>query len=248
MKNLEHFKQQAAIEAVKQVESGMVVGLGTGSTAKYAVLELGRRLREGELRGISGVPTSEATHRLALQEGIPLVELGPEGVDIAIDGADEIDPQLNLIKGLGGALLREKIVEASAGKFIVIADETKLVDRLGRGRLPIEIVPFGYRSTLKQLDDMIYLFNLGPDFDGRVASSELRMEGDKPFVSDGGNYIVHLNFAQPLSSPYDFEHHIKRVPGVVETGLFVEYAHLAIIAGLEGITVLEGNHDIDLSE
>lgn len=248
MKNLEHFKQQAAIEAVKHVESGMVVGLGTGSTAKYAVLELGRRLRQGELRDIGGVPTSAATQRLALEQGIPLVELEAQGVDIAIDGADEIDPQLNLIKGLGGALLREKIVEASAGKFIVIADETKLVDRLGRGKLPIEIIPFGYKSTLYQLEEMVAAFNFGPEAWGRVERLELRLQGQQPYVSDGGNFIVDLVFSKPLDSPEDFERNMKKIPGVVETGLFVEYAHLAIVAGVEGITTLEGNYDIDLSE
>ncbi len=240
MADLEHFKQQAAIEAVKHVESGMVVGLGTGSTAKYAVLELGRKLRQGELRDIRGIPTSIATLKLASEQGIPLIELEASGVDIAIDGADEIDPQLNLIKGLGGALLREKIVESSARKFIVVADETKLVDRLGRGKLPIEIVPFGYKSTLKQLEDMISMFNLGPDFHGRVESTEVRMEGDKPFISDGGNYIVHLIFSKALYSPQDFEHNIKKVPGIVETGLFLGYAKLAIVAGSSGITTLEG--------
>lgn len=125
MNNLDNFKQQAALEAVKYVQSGMVVGLGTGSTARYAVLELGRRLREGALSNVVAVPTSEATAMLAHEMGIPLVELGPQGVDLAIDGADEIAPDLSLIKGLGGALLREKIVEASAKQFIVIADHTK---------------------------------------------------------------------------------------------------------------------------
>lgn len=248
MENLERFKQQAAIEAVKHVESGMIVGLGTGSTAKYAVLEIGRKLREGELHDIRGVPTSIATQKLASEQGIPLVELEAGGVDVAIDGADEIDPQLNLIKGLGGALLREKVVEASAGKFIVVADETKLVDRLGRGKLPIEILSFGYKSILYHLQEMVDAFNFGSEAWGRVDRMELRLKDQQPYVSDGGNYIVDLVFSAPLDSPHDFELNMKKVPGVVETGLFVEYAHLAIIAGVEGITTLEGNYDIDLSE
>ena len=244
--DLEHLKQQAAIEAVKYVESGMTVGLGTGSTAKYAVLELGRKLREGELGDIRAIPTSEATRRLASEQNIPLVDLDENGVDLAIDGADEIDPQLNLIKGLGGALLREKIVEHTAGLFIVIADETKLVGQLGRGKLPIEIIPFGYKSTLKNLKEMTDTFNDSPPAEGRVKGLELRMEGDKPFISDGGNYIVHVLFALPLASPWDFEIDLKGIPGVVETGFFLDYARLAIIAGREGVTKLEGNYDIDL--
>lgn len=148
---LESYKKEAAHAAVAFVQDGMVVGLGTGSTARYAVLELARRLREGELRGVKGVPTSEATKDLALREGIPLVDLPPEGVDLAIDGADEIAPDLSLIKGLGGALLREKIVEGNAREFIVIADHTKKVSVLGRGVVPVEIVPFGHLATLRAI-------------------------------------------------------------------------------------------------
>jgi len=133
MNDLETYKHQAALEAVKHVQSGMVVGLGTGSTAKYAVMELGRRVRGGELKDIRAVPTSEATALLARDAGIELVELGPKGVDLAIDGADEVTSDLSLIKGLGGALLREKIVESNARRFIVVADHTKRVERLGRG-------------------------------------------------------------------------------------------------------------------
>jgi ribose 5-phosphate isomerase A len=148
---LEAYKKEAAHAAVAYVQDGMVVGLGTGSTARYAVLELARRLREGELKAVRGVPTSEATRDLALKEGIPLVDLPPEGVDLAIDGADEIAPDLSLIKGLGGALLREKIVEATAREFIVVADHTKKVPVLGRGVVPVEIVPFGHQATLRAI-------------------------------------------------------------------------------------------------
>lgn len=236
--DLETLKQQAAIEAVNHIRSGMTVGLGTGSTAKYAVLELGRKLREGELRSVCAIPTSNATQTLALEQGILLKELDESGVDIAIDGADEIDPQLNLIKGLGGALLREKIVERTARQFIVIVDETKQVERLGRGRLPLEIVPFGYKSTLKYLDELTQALALQPEL-GRVSQLELRMEGDQPYVSDGGNYIVHLHFSKPLVAAKDFEKSLKAMPGIVETGLFIGYASLAIVAGKAGITILE---------
>ncbi len=220
MNHLEVYKQQAALEAVKYVQSGMVVGLGTGSTAKYAVIELGRRLREGELNSIVAVPTSEATAMLAHDMGIVLGELEPQGVDIAIDGADEIAPDLSLIKGLGGALLREKIVESSAKKFIVIADHTKKVPQLGRGVVPVEIVRFGYRATLAVLSQM--------------GQPSLRMDGDEFFYSDGGNLIVDVQFG-PIANPAGLEAELRRIPGVVESGLFVGLASLAIVAGPEGL-------------
>ncbi len=223
MNNLETYKQQAALEAVKYVQPGMVVGLGTGSTARYAVLEIGRRLREGELSKIAAVPTSEATALLAHDLGIPLVELEPQGVDLAIDGADEIAPDLSLVKGLGGALLREKIVEASARNFVVIADYTKRVEQLGRGMVPVEIVRFGYRSTIHAL--------------ARMGQPVLRMDGDEFFYSDGGNLIVDVNFG-PILNPGDLEAELKRIPGVVESGLFVGLATLAVVAGPGGIEYL----------
>lgn len=225
MKNLDIYKQQAALEAVKHVQSGMVVGLGTGSTAKYAVMELGRRLREGELSSIVAVPTSEATALLAHDLGVALSELEPYGVDLAIDGADEIAPDLSLIKGLGGALLREKIVEASAKTFIVIADHTKKVPQLGRGVVPVEIVRFGYRLTLHALSQM--------------GEPTLRMDGDEFFYSDGGNLIVDVNFG-PILNPGSLEAELKRIPGVVESGLFVGLATLAIVAGPEGLEYFGG--------
>jgi ribose 5-phosphate isomerase A len=219
---LETFKQQAAIAAVRHVEPGMVVGLGTGSTAKYAVLEIGRKLREGTLHNIRGIPTSEATARLAAEQGIPIIE--PErGVDVAIDGADEIDPHLNLIKGLGGALLREKIVEQTAGLLVVVADHTKLVEQLGRGVLPIEIVPFGWPITLSQLE--------------AFGQPELWRSGDQPFVTDGGNYAVKLK-VPPTSDPARLQARLKAIVGVVETGLFVGMARKAYVAGPQGVEEL----------
>ncbi len=220
MSGLEAYKQQAALEAVRYVRSDMVVGLGTGSTARYAVVELGRRLREGELSGIRAVPTSEATALLAHELGIPLVELEPGGVDLAIDGADEIAPDLSLIKGLGGALLREKIVEASAKNFIVIADYSKKVPQLGRGVVPVEIVRFGYRATLHAL--------------AQLGQPTLRMDGEEFFYSDGGNLIADVRFG-PIPDPTRLEAQLKRIPGVVETGLFLGMATLAIVAGPGGL-------------
>ncbi|WP_026234699.1 ribose-5-phosphate isomerase RpiA [Calidithermus timidus] len=219
----EIYKREAGIEAVRYVQSGMVVGLGTGSTAKYAVLEIGRRLREGEISDIRGIPTSEATARLAVEQGIPLMELDEYGVDLAIDGADEIAPDLSLIKGLGGALLREKIVEVAARQFIVIADSSKLVGQLGRGAVPIEVVPFGYKSTLRHLREL-----------GEPA---LRLKEGQPYHSDGGNLIADTFFG-PIDDPGALQEKLKRIPGVVETGLFVGMASLAVVADSQGIRTL----------
>ncbi|RIH88777.1 Ribose-5-phosphate isomerase A [Calidithermus terrae] len=223
MTSPETYKREAGIEAVRYVQSGMVVGLGTGSTAKYAVLEIGRRLREGELRDVRGVPTSEATARLAHEQGIPLVELDEYGVDLAIDGADEIAPDLSLIKGLGGALLREKIVEVAARQFVVIADSSKLVPRLGRGAVPVEVVPFGYKSTLRHLREL--------------GEPVLRLKDGEPFVSDGGNFIADTFFG-PISDPGALQERLERVVGVVETGLFVGMANLAVVADSQGLRTL----------
>lgn len=229
--SLELYKQQAAQVAADYVESGMVVGLGTGSTARNLIQILGQRLRNGQLQRVVGVPTSESTAWQAQQEGIPLIELGEGGVDLAIDGADEIDPQLNLIKGLGGALLREKIVEAAAGRFIVMADHTKLVDRLGRGALPVEIVPFGFRATLQQLAQ------LGLQHQGHPFQVELRMADAQPYQTDGGHWIAHLQ--QPgFKRVETLEADLRRLPGVVESGLFVGMARLAVIAGPQGVQKL----------
>ncbi|WP_337843832.1 ribose-5-phosphate isomerase RpiA [Thermus sp.] len=223
-KPMEAYKKEAAHAAVAFVQDGMVVGLGTGSTARYAVLELARRLREGELRDVKGVPTSEATRDLALREGIPLVDLPPEGVDLAIDGADEIAPGLLLIKGLGGALLREKIVEATAREFIVIADHTKKVSVLGRGPVPVEIIPFGHRATLKAIAAL-------------GGEPELRMEGDEFYFTDGGHLIADCRFG-PIGDPFGLHKALLEIPGVVETGLFLGLATRALVAGPWGVEEL----------
>lgn len=218
---LEGYKKEAAHAAVAFVQDGMVVGLGTGSTARYAVLELARRLREGELRGVKGVPTSEATKDLALKEGIPLVDLPPEGVDLAIDGADEIAPDLSLIKGLGGALLREKIVESNAKEFIVIADHTKKVSVLGRGVVPVEIVTFGHLATLRAIRAL-------------GGEPELRMNGDEVYFTDGGHLIADVRFG-PIGDPLGLHKALLEIPGVVETGIFAGLATRALVAGPMGV-------------
>jgi len=213
-------KQQAAVQAVALIHSGMRVGLGSGSTSRYAILELGRRVREGELEGVVGVATSEASETLALEQGIVMEGLDSRLLDLAIDGADEMDPQLNLIKGLGGALLREKMVEVQARELVIIVDSSKVVSNLGeKAPLPIEIVPFAFERTLERLS------HFGP--------LELRMDGSNPYLTDNGNFIAHLKVRS--SDPYALERSLKGTLGVVEIGLFLSRASRAFIAHEDGL-------------
>ncbi len=224
-----NLKQQAAVYAVDMVEDGMVLGLGTGSTFAYALEELGARVASGRLRSIMGVPTSEATARRAHELGIPLTTLAehPE-LDMVIDGADEVDPQLDLIKGLGGALLREKIVAIAARRFVTIVDESKLVNRLGtRGPLPVEVVPFAWEVHMR------WLSTLG-------CRAELRRNSDgSPYVTDNHNFIVHCTFPQGIADPYALDQVLHTRPGIVEHGLFLGIASEVVVAGAEGVRVLK---------
>jgi ribose 5-phosphate isomerase A len=225
--DIEDLKRQAAERAVDYVRSGMVIGLGTGSTAVYAVRRIGALLAEGKLQRIVGIPTAEVTAREAERYGVPLGALDDHpSVDVAIDGADEIDPHLNLIKGLGGALLREKIVAAASRRFIIIADERKRVDRLGlQTPVPVEVVPFARRPTTD------YLTSLG----ARVV--ERRRDGRR-FITDEGNVILDCHF-NGLSNPQEMAQLIRAQPGVVEHGLFLGMATEAIIAGARGVVLYE---------
>jgi ribose 5-phosphate isomerase A len=218
-----NLKEQAAREAVAHVESGMVLGLGTGSTAGYFLDLLGQRLRNGELHDIVGVPTSQGSAERARASGIPLSNLAQHSrLDLAVDGADEVDPDLNLIKGLGRALLREKIVEIHAERFIVIADESKLVPRLGAGPLPVEIVPFGVEVHVRWLAE-------------RADRAELWCEADgSPIVTDNGNYLARCWFSEGIADPYRLARTLADRPGIVEHGLFLGMAHAAIIASPQG--------------
>ena len=220
-------KRQAAERAVEAVQSGMVVGLGTGSTAVHAVRRIGALLAAGQLQRIIGIPTSEATARESQQAGVPLGTLDDHpSVDIAIDGADEIDPQLNLIKGLGGALLREKVVAAAARRLIIIADDSKRVNQLGtRAPVPVEVVRFARRPAAD------YLASLG----ARVV--ERRRDGQL-FITDEGNVILDCHFAG-LPNPTEIAQLIRAQPGVVEHGLFLGMATEAVVAGARGVVVLE---------
>ena len=224
---IEELKRRAAERAVESVRSGMVVGLGTGSTAVFAVRRIGALLAEGRLQRIIGIPTAEVTAREAERAGVPLGTLDDHpSVDLTIDGADEIDPQLNLIKGLGGALLREKIVAAASRRLIIIADESKQVDQLGtRAPVPVEVVTFAKRPTAA------YLASLG----ARVV--ERRHDG-RPFITDEGNIILDCYFPG-LTNPQEIAQLIRAQPGVVEHGLFLGMATEAVIAGERGIVVIE---------
>lgn len=208
------WKRAAAESAVAQVETGMVVGLGTGSTAEFVLLALARRIREG-LR-ITGVPTSEHTAARAREIGIPLTELtGP--IDIAIDGADEVEQnKLSLIKGHGGALVREKIVAQAAARFLVVVDQTKIVSRLGAAPVPVEVVPFGWQATARRI---------GAKFQRR------------DFVTDNGNCILDCDFGT-IQSPESLAGDLDRIAGVVQHGLFVGMTSEVHVGGSSGVQVL----------
>ncbi|HUG39084.1 MAG TPA: ribose-5-phosphate isomerase RpiA [Longimicrobiales bacterium] len=221
-------KRRAAERAVELVEDGMKLGLGTGSTARRVLEALAARRGRGELAGIVGVPTSKSTESYARELGIPLATLDEEThLDLTLDGADEVDPGLDLIKGLGGALLWEKIVAAATDRLVIVVDESKLVTRLGlRSPLPVEVVPFGWRTHLDPLRAM------GAEF-------ELRKQGNgSPFVTDGGHYIIDCGFPGGIENPERVEARLKGRPGVVETGLFLGMADTVVVAGAEGVRVL----------
>ncbi|MEM9705321.1 MAG: ribose-5-phosphate isomerase RpiA [Pseudomonadota bacterium] len=226
------FKKAAGEAAAALVETETVIGLGTGSTAAFFIEALGRRLRDG-LR-VAGIPTSEATRKLALAAGVDIIEPDETTkIALAIDGADEIGPRLSLIKGGGGALLREKIIAEAAERFVVIADDTKVVASLGAFPLPIEIIPFGWAITVGRIRR---IFNdLGfdaPKIDLRAAAPS------KQFETDGGNWIVDCHLGR-IDDPYDLDQALRQLPGVVETGLFVRMADLAIVAGPDGLRRIE---------
>lgn len=222
------------------VKSGMVVGLGTGSTAYFAVERLGQLLKDGTLEDIVAIPTSIRTKEQAEELGIPLVTLDTHSkLDVAIDGADEVDPDLNLVKGGGGALFREKIVEVCADKFIVIVDESKICDGLGPGfPLPVEIVPFCHEHTLRTVAALPSLDGCKPVL--RMGSSTNNQnDGDEIAVTDNGNYIVDLHFEEPIKDAVKAGEELKNTVGVVEHGLFCGMTTAVIIAGADGISVKE---------
>ncbi|MGI8786669.1 MAG: ribose 5-phosphate isomerase A [Pyrinomonadaceae bacterium] len=213
--NLENLKAEAAKKAVGYIESGMRVGLGTGSTAKHAILEIARRVQTGELKNIVGVATSVESENLARENGILIEPLDARMINLAIDGADEIAPNLDLIKGLGAALLREKLVERQAEEFIVVADYTKMVNHLGeKSLLPIEIARFGFEATVERLK--------------KYGEPILRRKQGEIVLTDNGNYIADLRFVPTDAA--NLAQDLKLLTGVVETGFFIGMATRAVVA------------------
>jgi ribose 5-phosphate isomerase A len=218
-------KRLAAEKAVELVQDGMKVGLGTGSTAFYAIEAIGRLVKDGF--DILAVPTSLASEKQARELKIPLATLEEAGtLDITIDGADEVDGNLDLIKGMGGALLREKIVAYSTRAQVIVIDDSKLVHQLGtKFPLPVEVVQFSHGRTRMFMEEL----GCRPELRG----------GNVPFVTDNGNYIYHLHFDRGIKDPYELQRKLKEIPGVVETGLFLKIAKKVIVASEDGIRVME---------
>ena len=228
---MDELKRQAAARALEAVRDGMKLGLGTGSTAKHFVELLGEKVRAG--MKVVGVPTSEATRAEAMRCGIALTTLDDvDRLDLTVDGADEIDPKLDLIKGGGGALLREKIVAAASDRMIVIADDSKWVSALGRFPLPVEVVPFGLAATRRAMAEVFAKCGVSGQMVVRKGTD------GHVFVTDGGHWIVdaHLGRIQDASRLATL---LSVIPGVVEHGLFIGLASTAILAGGQGIRVIE---------
>jgi ribose 5-phosphate isomerase A len=224
----DRWKQAAADAAIALVQDGMVLGLGSGSTAKLFVSSLARRILETRMK-IVGIPTSVHTEQQARELNIPLATLADEPqIDLTVDGADEIVPGiLHLIKGHGGALLREKIVASASKRMAVVADQTKIVDRLGSlVAVPVEVVPFGWEATQRKLQAL-------------GARPSLRLRGDgQPYVTDGGHYILNCAFG-PMENPQEIADRLDHVVGVVEHGIFVDLATEALVAGCDDVRVLK---------
>jgi len=215
----DEYKQVAAHKALELVQDGMLIGLGSGSTARHFTEGLGRLVAEG--MKVRGVPTSRATAELAAKRGIPIVTELVGQIDLTVDGADEVDPSLNLIKGRGGALSREKLVAAASKRFVIVVDESKLVKQLGNGVLPVEVLPFLWRSTAERLTAL-------------GVSLVLRGGEEVPFVTDNGNLILDVSVEGGIKNPTDLGVELKKVTGVVEHGLFVGMTDTVIVAGPDG--------------
>lgn len=223
----EDAKRRAALEAVKHVKDGFVVGLGSGSTAAFAIREIGRRIREENLK-VLGVSTSYQSYILAVECGIPITNLGEHPqIDLDIDGADQIDRDLNLIKGGGGALLREKVVASAAKEVIIVADETKLSRRLGENRvIPLEVLPFAVPVV------MLKIKKIG----GHPRLREKNTGG--PYITDNGNFILDVDFG-PIDDPEELDRKLKSIPGIVETGLFIGMTNMAYIGTPNNVRVIQ---------
>ena len=236
----DELKKMVGYKAVDDyVKSGMKIGLGTGSTAAFAVERVGELLKSGALKDIVAIPTSVATQKQAEGLGIPLATLDSYSeLDVAIDGADEVDPDLNLVKGGGGALLREKMVEVQAKQFIVIVDESKLCDGLGPGfPLPVEITPFCHEHTLRKVAALPSLEGCEAKLRMGAVSTGSKVDGDAIAVTDNGNYIVDLFFKEPIKNAVKAGEELKATVGVVDHGLFCGMASCCIVAGKDGVSL-----------
>lgn len=217
-------KQMAGEKAVEYVSDGMLVGLGTGSTVYYTIIKLGEMVKNG--LQIKGIPTSVRTENLARELGIPLISFADaDTLDVCIDGADELNSRLELVKGGGGALLREKLVAAASRKFVVVADATKKVATLGKFPLPVEIVQFAWETTFRRVNAL-------------GVAPKMRLHEGRPYVTDNGNYILDCACGTIPDAPA-LNRELKMMAGVVETGLFIGMADVAIVAGESDIEVLE---------
>ncbi|RMG63833.1 MAG: ribose-5-phosphate isomerase RpiA [Calditrichaeota bacterium] len=228
MNQQQQWKRMAAEAAIAEVEEGMVVGLGTGSTAAFAIKKLGELIQKGQLKRVVGIPSSLATEALARQCGIPLVSFEDRPViDLTIDGADQVDPALNLIKGGGGALLREKILAQNSRQVLIVVDQSKLCQKLGEGfALPVEVLPFGW------FPEKLFLASLG-------AQVTLRRGADgQPFLTDQQNYILDCLFPG-IDDPQALDRQLKGRAAILENGLFLNLASRVIVAGEEGPRVLQ---------
>ena len=225
MGDVERLKEEAGIAACNFIKDGMKIGLGTGSTVRHTVIEIGRRISEDGLN-VVGVPTSEETRKLALEVGIPLVTLSESGeLDLVIDGADEFDANFSLIKGGGGALTREKIVAQSSKSMIVVADDRKQVETLGDFGLPVEVLPFEWERTRDRISS--------------ICPGEVTLRGGtEPFVTDNDGYILDCSFGPSISNPKSLEKKILSIAGVVEVGLFVDICDVVILASNGGVSIL----------
>lgn len=226
--DLNKLKNKAAVEAVKNVESGMVLGLGTGLTANFAIREISRLLKEGSLKDIVGIPSSNQTEKLALEFGIPLITFEQKSeIDLNIDGADEVDPDLNLIKGGGGALLREKIIAQSSTRNIIVVDEQKMSQKLGtKWAVPVEIIEFSYKPVAKYLEDL-----------GAEVTLRKNQNGET-FKTDQGNIIVDCNFGQ-IENLGELNKALNSKAGIVEHGLFIGITDEVIIGKSETVELLK---------
>ena len=230
-------KYACALRASALVENGMKVGLGTGSTAYWLVYHLAERVRSEGLEFV-GVPTSNKTREQAQAEGLKLISMDDAGrLDITIDGADEFDQSMNLIKGGGGAHLQEKIVAFGSDRMVVIADETKKVNKLGKFPLPVEVLKFGSASSQKQIEELLIAQNY-KDF-----TVQMRMERNKPFITDEGNYIFDLNLGE-IQNPRKLCVDLNIIPGVVENGLFIDVCKAVVIGYSDGTATISWKDNV----